>query len=127
MVVEGTRAAPVDQSFGSRQRRRHKVRAADSAGGGEAHQVVGMTGGGKLFLPHIFQQVVSYFTLWAARINSCHILREIPDKVPLLDSPLRELAPGQAATHPALGKGVSAAVAASYGLFELGVEIQHGH
>src|SRR5215469_16466523 len=86
-----------------------------------------MTRRGKLHLPHIFEQIIPHVTLRAAGVDTSHVLREIPNKVPLLDCPLSKLIPGQFAIDPSFGEGVGAAVAASHGLFKLNVKICYGH
>jgi hypothetical protein len=82
---------------------------------------------GKLLLPHIFEQIIPHVTLWAAGVDAGHVLREIRNKVPLLDCPLSKLIPGQFAIDPSLGERMGAAVAASHGLFKLNAKIRCGH
>src|SRR6202040_3615188 len=99
--------------------------AIDAACARELNQVLRMPRAAQLLLPHIFKQIVARLALRAAGVDSRHVLRKLPDKVPLLDRPLRELLAIQLTAYPFFGERVRPAMTVLHGLLKIGSKVRH--
>src|SRR6266849_5608609 len=79
----------------------------------------------QLVLPHIFKQIVARLSLRAASVDSRHVLRKVPYKMPLQDRPRSELLAIELTAYPFFGERMRPAMTVLHGLLKIGSEARH--